>query len=226
MHITLRIAMPTLALAIVLSCGPSTGGAIDDTGPPTEGDTDVDSDSDDDTASPLSDVAWFTLQGYLQVTGGEAVAGGSRIEVQFHPSEAESNDGGIEPCSVLPGILGLTTTTASDPTVTLYGWWAASLADPDDDACITQLPANLHLGIGPVEPALFPAMEAQGYDPQAGTLYGLYVQYGSAPTPPIWVFGVTGTTDNFAGTAPAAGPPLPNGDYTLVSLHLLPFDAR
>ena len=51
-------------------------------------------------------------------------------------------------------------------------------------------------------------------------MYGAYLRVA---TDEVWLFGVAGTAEQFAGTGTIAdSAPLPDGTYTLRSLYLLP----
>lgn len=108
--------------------------------------------------------------------------------------------------------------------VPAYGWWELTLAE-GAAPCSTPLPTNdLRLGIGAMDTRLYPGLDAQGAtDPAAyaATLYGAYVE--ASADAPVWVFGVAGTDDQFAGVASdVTVAPLPDGSYAIRSLFLLP----
>ncbi len=97
----------------------------------------------------------------------------------------------------------------------LVAWWDVGMTT--EPGCA--LPAAFRLGIGPYDLLLDPAVAAAGV---SGTLYGMYTR---APDDGLWIFGVAGTAENFAGTAaPVTAPPLPDATYRLEGLVLLPVD--
>jgi hypothetical protein len=109
--------------------------------------------------------------------------------------------------------------------VPLQSWWQIELSEPID-TCEWALdfgtaPTRYALGIGQIDSKLYPAMQANGYDPEAVSLNALYVQLDGSDT--VYVFGVAGTDAQFAGTEVASDvAPLPDGTYNLDTLHLLP----
>jgi len=132
---------------------------------------------------------------------------------------------GADPiCADLLEVVGVTT-PAGPPNA--LAWWGLDLAAAADvgspeGSCGYPVPAHLSLGFAPYDETLSPAADASGVADQSAQLYALMLQYdGDAQE--AFVFGVAGTADQFAGLgAAAATGPVPDGDYELESLYLLP----
>lgn len=183
---------------------------------------------EDAASSPTSDVSfdtggsataapearWFSLDGQLAVRDGNVSLEASLFTLGFW---GESNLAPSLYCSVASSV---TATTAVSPTPdpALLGWWEVVLTD--DGSCPSSPgPLSLSLGIGPYDALLDPAMDQEGLE--AGSWNGAYLALNDQDT--VWVFGILGTADQATGVAPALRrSPVPDGDYLLTTLHLLP----
>jgi len=218
------------AVALVFGCSaPRNDDQARDTGETDDTATESGDDTGWDSDAPSMDSpAWFKLDGTLVIAEGEAVPGSSTLQVQFiADAEDTGQDTGTtgvsRSCTTTPALESLTEAVPSDTSLQLLGWWLVTLDQTEDATCPWDLPQNLHLGVGALDTDLYPAMDVNGFDTSASTLYGLYTQYGAADAP-IWIFGVAGTLENYTGTAePADAAPLPDGSYDLETLHLLPW---
>lgn len=170
----------------------------DDTGAPPE---------DTDTGPPSSDTpTWWALDGSIALQGQQAAAPEALFVVELRGRDLSTL------CSTERVAAAL---TPVDPQIgPLYAAWQVTLAD--GVGCEPPVPQQFLLGVGPYDPQLDPA--AAQHDLDGSTLYGLYVQPEGRP---LYVFGVAGTAEHFAGDALATAP-LPDGTYTLDGLHLLP----
>jgi hypothetical protein len=193
----------------------------------TQNDTGTTSDTaggNDTAMAPAAEPTWFVLDGTLEIAGGVPVPAGSTLDLTYRledGAQASSDTAAAAalPCTRTPTITAITAEDAPDPAVSL-GWWSFTLTANEEASCPWALPTGLHLGIGDLDPALHAAMDLAGLQVDGSQLDGLYVQYGDNP---LWVFGVAGTSAQYAGTAasPPTAPPLPDGLYTLQGLHLL-----
>lgn len=215
-----RFATALLPLLTLVACasqeamlGDETGEGVDTGGDDTALE-DPDGDGDE-TPEP----EWFAVGGTLVLTGDAADAEASELDVQLHltPGDAEQGEA-QEPICASPTVEAIE--AAEPPEAAVLAWWTVALAP--DSACAWSV-GTLELGIGRLDPQLHPAMAAAGLETEGSTLYGLYARHGE--TSPVWVFGVAGTEANLDGSsAPVSEPPLPDGTYTLRTLHLLPLE--
>lgn len=224
-----------LALALLVGCGADSLSSTD-TGI-TGGEA-----TDTDTASPqvpgdedgAPGAPWFALSGTLLLTGGQPNAAASTFDFEFRddpalaaatPDSDDTDTTGAPstlPCIAHPRVLSLNATPVPEGEA-LLGWWAVTLQDRPDEPCDVPVPSPMRIGIAALDPALYPAMDAQGFDTVDSTLYGLVIQYQNHP---IWSFGIAGTSANINGdAAPVTEAPLPDGEYLLRTLHLLPTNA-
>ncbi|MBW1878222.1 MAG: hypothetical protein JRI25_02010 [Deltaproteobacteria bacterium] len=217
------------ALALVVGCAGTTADREqDDTGNGDDtGIVDLDDSGWDTDAPGMDSPLWFKLDGTLVISEGEATAAESTLLVQFLADPDVTDTGSTSAllsCTNTPAIQSLTAAIPSDATLPILGWWIVVLDQAEVAACPWDLPQNLHIGIGGLDAQLYPAMDVNGFNTDASTLYGLYIQYGAVDAP-IWVFGVAGTLENYQGTDdPAAAAPLPDGSYDIETLHLLPWN--
>lgn len=124
---------------------------------------------------------------------------------------------GVEACTVATDVVSVASGAApAGPTV--YAWWDLQLVRPKDRTdCPGPLPSTLGLGIGAMDADLLPALADLELDPS--NLFGLYVQEDGGP---VWVLGVAGTAEQFAGERPASvADGLPPGAYQFEGVFLI-----
>lgn len=205
----LRLPRPWIFVVGALCACAGTGQAPPTDESPPSGDTGDSSGRpvDTDTASPPDDApAWWALDGVLTLQAQQAVAHDATFAVELRKRDLSVL------CATERGVAGLA--PVDPPLDALYGAWQVTLAE--GEGCEIPVPQQFLLALGPYDPQLDPAAAANGLD--GATLFGLYVQPEGQP---LYVFGVAGTPEQFAGEAMAA-PPLPDGTYILDGLHLLP----
>ncbi len=172
-----------------------------------------------DTESGIERATWFSLGGTLDLGDGGDRADGAELSVHFFPEDVTSLDLALCSSSVVEP--ELVVAPSPDPDVEMAVWWefpAPSLPDCPSAAW----PEGLAMGIGPYDPLLDPAAARLGLDTSA--LNGLYAQVGVGG--PLYIFGLVGTASQFDASGEAVVAPLPDGLYELLTLHLLPIDAR
>ncbi len=200
-------------------------------GPEDDETTDPDN-SGPDAEDPSVEVepAWVALGGTMRVTSGIPVVETSELWIEYRdttnsPYDAEALSDETSPplpCVARLPVLSFVELAPPSAAVSL-AWWALTLDEPDANSCPWAPPGDLHLGVGVLDPALAPALALAELGDAASPLYGLYVRVDGDANP-VWVFGVVGTSAQYDGTAtPAEAPPLPDGLYTLTTLHLLPY---
>lgn len=212
------IALPAVAVYLALGVACADYELAAERGSPNAGnDSDadtVDEDSDTGDTGPSDTPTYWTLDGTLTITGGAVDPAGSALALAFR-------NGTEALCTVEP--LTWTVNAGEAPAdIETYGWWTLTL-DEAGNPCEWPLPASMpSLGIGRLDERLHPAMAEAGHDPATTSLYGLYIQPDPAEAT-VYVYGVAGLPGNYDGSeAAVTAPPLPDGVYTLVDLHLLP----
>jgi hypothetical protein len=170
---------------------------------------------DSGATAPSGPVArWFSLDGQLSVRDGNVELESSLFTLGFW---GESN---LEPSLYCSLAASISASAVEDPPPepALLGWWDLTLSD--DGSCPSNPgPLSLALGIGPYDSLLDPAMDQQGLS--LGSWNGAYLRLDGLED--LWIFGVIGTAGQADGTAPALRRrPVPDGDYLLTTLHLLP----
>lgn len=211
----LRSLTPRIALVLALAACTESGLAQSDDRSDS-GESETGNESDTDTAPGLPDATWARLSGQLALVDGAVDIAGSSLAWSFYDASLTSV------CAYAAPIATASELTPPDPSV--YGWWSVSTDDTDDDgSCAYARPAELELGLGAVDPQLYPAMANADVDDSASP-YGLYAKVGwdaIDEDTPLWVFGIAGTDGAFDGSEPAVSEaPLPDGVYTLEPLHL------
>lgn len=184
--------------------------SVDDTD-----DTSVDLDSGD----LYEDVTatYWSLDGVVQIDAeGGLIAAGSSLDLEYRGPDLE----------VLCAVTAQVVTAESlffPLDVELVAWWELTLDAGEHECEWADGHDALRVGLGTLDPRLQEAMEAHDLDPAATSLYGLYTQASAGAD--VFVFGVGGTTEHYAGTSDTTTtPPLPEGVYTLQGLHLLPYE--
>lgn len=224
------------ALVLVAGCadysleGPQdSGGFADSSG--------IDTNRDSGDSAPPEPAQYWSLDGSLVVSGGVLDVAASTLYVDLWLD-------GTSVCGATPasdtGVLDTAADTdvvlvPTEPEVAFAGeqappsdlallaWWDLTLSE-GSAPCGQPLPASaVGLGLGPMDARLYPALENGGFSDPAtagASLYSAYLRVGAGD---VWVFGVAGTAEQFAGTgAVADSAPLPDGTYELRSLYLLP----
>ncbi len=152
---------------------------------------------------------FYSFEGSLEVVNGDIDLALSALEVGYR------NEAGEPLCSGIREVLTAVQAVPSDPDLPLYAWWDLELGV---SPCGDHGQDSFSIGIGAWDPQLDAAASAQylvGAD-----LYSLYIQPNAVDT---FVFGVSGTSEQFLGTTPpATAAPLPDGTYQLRTLYLLP----
>ena len=198
------------------------------------GDTDADTDVEDDYDGPT----FWRIDGSLQVVEGAIVPEASSLTVQFLDADRAPWDDGDDMTS--SACTFDVATVSGGPEEELEGeplltWWQLDAVPPADDgpACGWEVPVPMTamatdnipvvVGIGAFDPRLRPSLDAAGYASNLD-LYGLYLLHPDAQDgDTVFVFGVAGTDEQFAGTDSAVeAPPLPDATYELRSTILLP----
>jgi len=226
-----RIGSVALLLAVAVACSEndlSNDRDDNDTSAQDPEDTADTAPSDGDDEAEPAVPEWIRVDGTIVIAAGvpDPLLSSVSIEYRADPGAGEAADTGLDgtalPCVQTPAITSFTSATAPEAEITL-GWWAVALDATVDSTCPYALPHGLHLGIGDLDTQLYAAMDLDGLATTDSTLYGLYARIG-ADGAPVWVYGVVGTVDQYAGaSAPVTAPPLPDGTYDLRALHLLPF---
>jgi hypothetical protein len=171
------------------------------------------------TAQTVS-ASHYAIQGSLQNTSDELDVASSSVTFELVNPEPEL--GLTEPLCATQHTILEALPLPQDPESDLVSSWQLTLDETEDCSEYT-MPTTFRLGIGPYDTLLDPAAASAGIDGQ--NAYGLYLQLDEDA--PLLIFGVTGTTDNFAGlTPPSTQAPLPDGLYTLHTLHLLPLSTN
>lgn len=153
----------------------------------------------------------FELSGDVEVQNELIDPAASVIDIDYRNADGDSV------CTdIARPITAATPVVNNDADLPLYGWWSIDL---EPSASCPYGPDNLLLGIGAWDPQLDAAAAAQNL---VGTdLYALYARLNISD--PVWVFGASGTSEQFNGTTPpVTSAPLPDGTYQLRSLFLLP----
>lgn len=162
------------------------------------------------TTTPAPMASWVSIDGLLEVTGGEVNTDTSTLSLDFFDSELNSL------CSEVRTVASATSDVSPTTEPSLFGWWYLDLAP---SSCTSDFPDLLRLGLGPWDPLLAAAADAEGLN--GDDLYGLYVQ--DNPLSALVVFGVAGSAAQFAGyEPPITDGDLPDSTYQLRSLYLLP----
>src|SRR5690606_13267448 len=169
----------------------------------------------------------------LHLVSGAPVVAESELWIEYRDStntaydpdlETDAGSAALLPCETRLRVLSFTELAPPTDDVSM-AWWSVTLDEFGEASCMWAPPQGLHLGVGVLDASLAPALDLAGLGGPDEPLYGLYAQFGT--TSPVWVFGVIGTSAQYAGTAvPPDSPPLPDGDYALTTLHLLPYSAQ
>lgn len=200
---------PMLALPAWVACGQvgDSASALDSAADAasTEGADDTLAPSSLDSGIPPTPV-WWTLEGTLEVTTGLPDLATSEITLGLVGRE-------LQPLCTTPRLL-----TSATPLVpgdaAIHAVWQIQLADGAGCA----VPTRFELGLGTYDHQLDPALAASGLPVEGEALMGLYLREDSGLQ---YVMGIAGTPAQWAGY-PAESPPLPDGAYRVVGLHLLP----
>lgn len=214
MTLWLKLGTVATALGILWACSSmemgdmATDGAQDTDGAPNTAES---GDSGDEPIDKAESAAYWTVTGSVDFGAGVVIDAVSALVItQFDVDQDEL-------CAFPAGVPQDAPDWRSDE-VELYGWWKVDLRD-GVAGCRWDGDATLTLGLGPVDDALSPAIAANGLG--TATAYGLYAQNGDAAV--VYVFGLAGTESDFSGgTTPVEVSPLPDGNYELRGLHLLP----
>ena len=108
----------------------------------------------------------------------------------------------------------------------LVGWWRLFVEPVGGVGCFKDeydfpVPVSMLFGIGPMHPEIIAAV---GADPELDQVDGLNGVYGSMDDgQTIWVFGVIGTEDAYAGVSgPEEAAPLSDGTWTIEPVYSFP----
>ncbi len=157
---------------------------------------------------------YYSLDGIVEIEDGLAVRAASSIVMSVW------YDGDGPACSDLTDIGLLDDADRATLDVELLTWWDVTVSLPAGATCSgLGAPTDFQLGIGPYDTRLDPTLVA--LELPTDTLYGLYLRH--TPSHALYIFGVAGTSEQFSGVgAPVLQPPLDDGSYEFVALHLIP----
>ena len=181
---------------------------------------DTDSSLTDTSVITTVDASHYAISGVLDVVAGDLVLPTTLLNFAYSNPDLELQ---ADPLCAADHALDAAAQEVGDFDVDLFGWWQVTTPSSIDCAA-AQYPAPLSfkIGIGPYDPLLDPAAFTAGID--GASVYGLYLQLDE-PERPLLVFGLAGTPENYAGIeVPVGAAPLPDGVYSLQTLHLLPLE--
>lgn len=201
----MRLPCPLFALLVGCYAGREPAPEFYDTGPRTV-------DTTDTAAPPIPDDSWLEVRGTFDLVDGRVAAG--HLTAVVHARDA--NTGSLAPgCTTETDVTEPPATTQPDDDVQLYGIWRV----PVNAVGCPGIPVVLDLGLGPLPPTLFGAAEQR--DASTRHTRGLYTVDPAGPT--LLALGLAGTAEQRAGSgAPASLSPLPDGEYLLEGIYLLP----
>lgn len=186
-------------LTLLIACS-SASAPDSEVRPETGGDT--------GTNVPVLDEGWYSLDGSVDVAGGQILEG--TVELQLW----KADDRGLPTslCTETIQVSAPTSLPAPTDDVLLYGLWTIPLPV---ETCLGG-PSQLSLGVGPLPRELWPATEAKGASLRHTR--GLYTIVRRE----LVVFGLAGTAAQLEGRgAPTSLEPLPDGTYQLLTAFLL-----
>ena len=156
---------------------------------------------------------WWSLDGSLALVGQEIDPLASTLQIDLWSADL------LLLCTLDVPIDGALSVTPPATEQALVTWWSIDHLDGTSSASCGEWPAGtLSLGFGAYDPRLDPALDAQGLLGQ--DVFGLYLQL--SPEDPVYVVGVAGTTDLLDGLTSTTTVPLPDDQYQLESLLVLP----
>ena len=208
---------------VVSACGAGYGGGDSGGGGGKDESGDGSADGGTDSGASELAVSWWTLEASLVLLAddpGEVDPALSVLEVRLF------DEAMAEQC-VSTATLDVARTARSLPDPAVYGWWELT-PGPWTGACEGGLLAErvdpgLELGVGLLDPEIKAQMGAAGLgDTGVETLNGAYVSLDGGET--LWVYGVAGLPDAFAGAAgPATETPITSGTWAIQSVYSLPW---
>lgn len=203
-------------VALLLIAGCSENNLLvgrDDTDLAPASDPDADDGSTDSDSEVAAEIAWWAVGGALRFVGGEPDLASAALVARYQNTDQDTCEGRVSIAGASP---------VGEPTSPIASAWEFQFEPAIMGACGVRTLSPILIGVGPIDPQLYPAMDRAGYPPASTSALGLYADPGSG-----WVaWGLTGTEAQLAGeTGVPALPPLPDGTYTWVPLFLLPFDA-
>ena len=205
MHTCMRLLLPALILFVLASCS-----SISEAPMTPDTDTTIDTGTDTDQPPPL-DPLWYSINGVLQISDGLPTEE-SQLDLSLWGT---SNGVPVTTCSQSTHGIGLPSTPPQDE-IDVFGFWSFNVPSL---GCVG-LPTTVSVGIGPLVPSLYPAIDSLGFSPRHTR--GLYSTSGELQTE-LTVFGVAGTAQQLAGNGePVSLFPLPDGKYQLQGVYLLP----
>ncbi len=179
----------------------------------TENDDDV---SSNDTAGNAADTDVTEDDGaprLRSLDGGLVLRDGAIIpEESFFTVGSWAS--GVPECAADLSVVAAVDVAAPDVAEAIR-WWSLSLGEPSDPSCDLGLSSQIELGFAPPDVRLQPLMDARGY----GSSSAYSVVFGGEP--PV-VFGIAGTADQLAGRLSVDATVVPDGDYSVIGLYLLP----
>lgn len=158
---------------------------------------------------PAPEHAWLSIAGHLALEDEGVVGGDLTVELL-----APGATGDLEvQCASASSILDAPSTAPPQDDDVPYGFWTLPI---DTQGC-SNLPSTLELGIGRLPSILWPDADRMGVSKRHTR--GLYSRSGDD----LVVFGFAGTATQRAGEGtPPTLNPLPDGDYLLDTIYLLP----
>ncbi|MFT7518472.1 MAG: hypothetical protein ACI9MC_000603 [Kiritimatiellia bacterium] len=212
-----------------LGCAESGFQSNDDMDVDPSADTDSDSDSEQAPAGPHL----WRLSAELSIVDGVPIIQDSAVHIEFFDSDGNEwtvDEGQSSDCDLILTDVSTVDKPPVDPAV--KQWWTLALLQNDEAPCPWTLPVpeassqtelpQIYLGLGDLDPQLLPAMSAADLNVDAD-LYGLYMLHPATNGDTVFIFGVAGTQGQYDGSEVTVdAPPIPNGDYALRPLFLLP----
>ncbi|MBT3223622.1 MAG: hypothetical protein HN348_31510, partial [Proteobacteria bacterium] len=164
----------------------------------------------------LVEPSFFSLDGTLVLNMGMVDLKASDLQIAYWIERPAKT---VEECSTHLPMVSADAGIVLPKDIELDGWW--TLVPDAGSSCTYSWPADqINLGLGEEDKRLEQAATAAGFD--QSNLFGLYVQTGGI-NGTIFVYGVAGTEDQFAGTeSPSDDGSLLTGEFRLEALHLLP----
>ncbi|GEM_PF-2459819 len=223
-------------LAVTLSAAVLMSGCMNDSslnvradtaGAPASGDTGSETDATTaDSATPPADPEWYRLDATLTLEEGLLL--GSAVTLEFLDRDLHV----LTDCGETRETLGVVASVET-PDPSIFHWWQIALGD-SAAACdgTDTLPSELFLGLGQLHPEVEAQLLSLGLDQVAGSLYGAYVMLDpdqaqlDAQDQLALAYGYAGTLEDLAGeTTARSAAPLPDGDYAVSGVYLLPLGA-
>jgi len=112
------------------------------------------------------------------------------------------------------------TSVVATPDAVVLAWWRIAAADPTGDCAswTSPLSTSVFLGIGDMHPDIEASLDPLDLAAVSDSLNGAYASLDGGDT--VYVYGVAGTVDAYAGAVPAADAlPLADGTWTVLAVY-------